>query len=267
MPSATNQVIKTENALSSLRRSWFYLLILQGLLLVAGYQVLMNWWSDQYAVRWLGLATLSSLIFFAILWRRLEFNSRPGEDYLLPELGPGNLLTILRGIILALLIGFLFLPWPQGWLAWVPGLLYTIVAVADLFDGYLARKFDLQTRLGENLDLTLDGLGILVASVMLVQYGQVAAWYLLVGLARYLFMAGIWLREKMGLPVYELSSNSTRRPFAGAQMGFAVVGSNGFRGSSPLSIVFASWNDFCRGAVCSSFPGWFYDRLVASEWS
>lgn len=223
MPAATNQVIKTENALSSLRRNWFYLLILQGLLLIVGYQVLLNWWSDQHAVRWFGLASLSSLIFFAILWRRLEFNSRPGEDYLLPEFGPGNLLTIMRGIILALLIGFLSLPWPQGWLAWIPGLLYTIVAIADLFDGYLARNFDHQTRLGEKLDLTLDGLGILVASVLLVQYGQVAAWYLLVGLARYLFVAGIWLREKLGLTVYELSSNSTRRPFAGAQMGFAVV--------------------------------------------
>ena len=223
MPAATKQVIQVENALSSLRKSWFYLLLLQGLLLVAGYQVLLKWWSVQYAMRWFGLATIASLIFFTILWRRLEINYRPGENHLLPDFGPGNLLTVLRGMILALLLGFLFSPWPQGWLAWIPGLLYSIVAISDLFDGYLARKFYHQTRLGENLDLTLDGLGMLAASILLVQYGQVAAWYLLVGMARYLFVVGIWLRRKMGLPVNELSSNSTRRPFAGAQMGFAVV--------------------------------------------
>jgi CDP-diacylglycerol--glycerol-3-phosphate 3-phosphatidyltransferase len=219
----TKEVEKTDNALASLRKSWFFLLILQALLLLGGSAVLLTWWVDQFAIRWLGLSTLSSLVFLGNLWRSLEFNSRPGEDVLLPDLGPGNLLTILRGSFLALLMGFLFSPWPPGWLAWIPGLFYTIVAIADLFDGYLARKFDHQTLLGEKLDLTLDGLGLLVASILLVQYGQVPAWYLLVGLARYLFVGGIWLWRKTGKPIFELTSNPTRRPFAGAQMGFVAV--------------------------------------------
>lgn len=37
------------------------------------------------------------------------------------------------------------------------------------------------TRLGEMLDLELDSLGVLVAAMLAVSYGQVSAWYLLVG--------------------------------------------------------------------------------------
>jgi CDP-diacylglycerol--glycerol-3-phosphate 3-phosphatidyltransferase len=122
-----------------------------------------------------------------------------------------------------LLAGFLFSPWPQGWLAYVPGLLYVSAALADLFDGYLARISHHESRLGAELDLSLDGLGILIASLLLVQYGQVQAWYLLVGLARYLFIGGIWLRNRLGKSVHPLAKNSARRPFAGAQMGFAAV--------------------------------------------
>jgi CDP-diacylglycerol--glycerol-3-phosphate 3-phosphatidyltransferase len=87
----------------------------------------------------------------------------------------------------------------------------------------LARISNHQTRLGEGLDLSLDGLGILIASFLLVQYGQVPIWYLVVGLARYLFVGGIWLRKRLDKPVYPLAENSARRPFAGAQMGFAAV--------------------------------------------
>lgn len=223
MPTLVKEFSDVDNTLASLRRGWLLLLILQILLLSIGSMILLTWWADQFAIRWLSLAALSSMLFLGFLWRSLKLNTRPRDDHLLAGFGPGNLLTILRGFFLALLIGFLFSPRPPGWLAWVPGLLYSIVAIADLFDGYLARKFDQQTMLGERLDLSLDGLGMLVASILLLQYGQVPAWYLLVGFARYLFIAGIWLRRKLGKPIYDLKPNTTRRPFAGAQMGFAAV--------------------------------------------
>ncbi len=223
MPAATDEFNPSEKSLLNLRKSWFYLLSLQGFLLWVGTWVLLTWWGPQYAFRWLGLATFASLIFFRMLWGSLKFNSPPGKVNLLPKFGAGNLLTIMRGLILALLCGFTFSPWPQGWLAWIPGLLYAYAAIADLFDGYLARKFNHQTTLGEKLDLSLDGMGMLIACLLLVQYGQVPGWYLLVGLARYLFIAGIWLRQRMRKPVFDLGSNSTRRPFAGAQMGFVSV--------------------------------------------
>ncbi len=223
MTAVIQEVNTRESALTSLQKWWLKLVFLQGLLIWVGYQVMLPWWVPQFAFRWAGMAALFTVFFAGILWSNLGLNSRPGERKLLPKFGPGNQLTILRGFFLALLFGFLISPWPQGWLAWIPGLLYTSAALADLFDGYLARKFNQETLLGEKLDLSLDGLGVLIASILLVQYGQVPAWYLLVGLARYLFLAGVWLRRRMGKPVYELTANSTRRPFAGAQMGFVAV--------------------------------------------
>lgn len=222
--SPVDQDVNTrERALTSLRKWWLKLVLLQALLIWVGYQVMITWWKPQFAFRWAGMAALFTVYFLGILWSNLELNSHPVERKLLPKFGPGNQLTILRGFFLALLFGFLFSPWPQAWLAWIPGLLYTIAALADLFDGYLARKYNQETKLGEKLDLSLDGLGVLIASILLVQYGQVPAWYLLVGLARYLFLAGIWLQRRRGKPVFELIANSTRRPFAGAQMGFIAV--------------------------------------------
>ncbi len=223
MPEVDSLFRKTINPLSILRKKWIGLVVLQILLLSSGAQLLFTWWGPQSAFRWFGLAALFSLIYFGILWRRLELNYDPAEGKILPNFGPGNQLTILRGIFLTLLAGFLFSPWPQGWLAYVPGLLYSSAALADLFDGYLARISHHETRLGEELDLSLDGFGILIASILLVQYGQVPAWFLLVGLARYLFIGGIWLRRRLGKPVLPLAKNSARRPFAGAQMGFVAV--------------------------------------------
>lgn len=223
MSAIIQEVNARESVLVSLRKRWLTLILLQGLLILVSYYLLVNWWSSQFAFRWAVLATLFTVYFMRLLWRNLIFNFRPDQRMLLKKFGPGNLLTILRGFLLAFLFGFLFSPWSPGWLAWIPGFLYTFAALADLFDGYLARKFDHETLLGKELDLSLDGLGLLIASILLVQYGQVPIWYLLVGLARYLFLFGIWFRRKRGKPVYEMKENSTRRPFAGAQMGFVAV--------------------------------------------
>lgn len=132
-------------------------------------------------------------------------------------------MTILRGILVAGLSGFLFLPRPEGWLAWLPAILYTLSDATDFFDGYLARRSGRVTQLGEILDLRLDGSGVMVAAMLAVKYGQVPAWYLAVALARYLFVCGLWLRQRMHLPVYELPPSVSRRVFAALQMSFLAV--------------------------------------------
>jgi CDP-diacylglycerol--glycerol-3-phosphate 3-phosphatidyltransferase len=97
------------------------------------------------------------------------------------------------------------------------------VIVIDCFDGYLARLHNEVTRLGAMMDMSLDGLGMLIGVLLLIQFGQVPALILLVGLARYLFLLGIWIRRRIGKPIYELPENPLRRQFAGAQMGFIGV--------------------------------------------
>lgn len=211
------------SVLASLRIRWAWTALLCAAWISGGFFFLQIYWSPTSAVRWLALSAIGVVYLLWILWRGLEYNRRAEGKHLLGKLGLGNQLTLCRGALTAALAGFLFSPRPDGWLAWIPGGLYTLAAIIDLFDGYAARRTNQITQLGEMLDLSLDGTGVLIAGVLAVQYGQVASWYLLVAFARYIFLAGVWMRKKRGLPVYELPLSSTRRPFAGAQMGFIAV--------------------------------------------
>ena len=211
---------KPRSALSSLQRRWAITATLSVLFLLSGYILLQGNWQPTFARQWLLQASLGLLYLLWVLWRGLDHNYRVGESHLLPGLGIANITTLLRGILIASLLGFLFLPWPPGWLAWIPAGLYTLAVLADFLDGFLARITRRVTRLGEILDMSFDGLGVLAASLLAIQYNQVPAWYLLVALARYLFLAGIWVRRRRGLPVHELQPSVRRKAFAGVQMGF-----------------------------------------------
>lgn len=206
--------------MNQLHMRWVLAALLSTSLLLLGYTLLLQEWGGSYARRWLLLSSAGIAYLLRLVWVNLEHNHRPGESQLLPGLGVANLTTILRGVLLALLTGFLFSPVPEGWLAWAPGLLYTTAALADALDGYLARRARQVTLMGSNLDIGLDGWGVLVASLLAVQYGQVPLWYLAVALARPLFLAGTWLRRRWGLPIHPLPPSVRRRTFAGLQMGF-----------------------------------------------
>jgi CDP-diacylglycerol--glycerol-3-phosphate 3-phosphatidyltransferase len=106
---------------------------------------------------------------------------------------------------------------------WAPAGLYWLSNLTDFLDGFLARKTNRVTRLGESLDIKLDGFGVLIATILIVQYSQVPLWYLLVGLARYLFVIGLWIRDRLGKSSIDLPPSVRRRAFAGIQMGFVGV--------------------------------------------
>ncbi len=192
-------------------------------LLAACYAALRLGWEAKYAALWLILPSLAVVYQLTILLYNLPANVRLGETQPLPNLGWGNRLTLVRGFLAAGVMGFLLLPRPEGWLAWLPGILYTLSCAADFFDGYAARMTNHATRLGEVLDMSFDGIGVLAASLLAVQYGQAPAWYVLVGLARYLFLGGLWLRKRLNKPIYELPPSLSRRIFAGLQMGFLAI--------------------------------------------
>lgn len=206
-----------------LRLNWALFALVCALVWVAGIIAWLSWGYVDFVGRWLVLSGATLLVLLGSLWRGLGQNHRHGEAAILPALGAGNTLTLLRGVLVALLAGFLFSPRPGGWQAWMPGIIFSLAALADLFDGYLARRENQATLLGEGLDMLVDGLGMLIAAGLLVGYGQAPGWYLLVGLARYLFTAGVWLRQRSGWRVLPLDANPARRPFAGAQMGFCAV--------------------------------------------
>ncbi len=203
---------------SALRWRWAFTAVLWLLVWLGGYGLLRLQWSN--AGRWALLAAPLLLYGLWALWRGLPLNHREGETAVLPTLGFGNALTLYRGLALALISGFLFLPWPTGWMAWLPMLLYTSAIIADYLDGYVARATNHATTLGAQLDMEFDGLGMLLITLLAVSYGQLPLWYLPLGLARYIFLLGLWWRRQRSRPLHDMTDSVHRRIFAGFQMGF-----------------------------------------------
>jgi CDP-diacylglycerol--glycerol-3-phosphate 3-phosphatidyltransferase len=165
--------------------------------------------------------TLAYVLAFSL--RHLRLNHRPGENQPLHVLGPGNTLTLLRGTLIGLLAGFLLLPRPDGWLGWAPAALYSLVDVGDFLDGYLARATHTATRLGERLDIEFDALGLLIASALAVHWRVMPPAFLLVGVARYAYLLGLWWEQRRGRAIRPLPESDLRRPIAGVMMVFGSV--------------------------------------------
>ena len=181
-------------------------------------------WQWRGAVQWVLQAGLLWGFVCYQSGRRLDLNRLAKGEPLYEKLGWGNRLTILRSWLIAAVGGFLFQAWPVGpVMAWVPGILYLGAAVLDRIDGYVARKTDQRSLLGQELDMISDALGMAVASLLAYGYGQVHVSYLLLGIAYYLFHGGLKWRKSRGLPVYSLPPALHRRAWAGFQMGFLAV--------------------------------------------
>jgi CDP-diacylglycerol--glycerol-3-phosphate 3-phosphatidyltransferase len=215
--------------LTPLRRQWLLVAICYLATLSVGYNMLRQLWGQQQSSQWLIPAITLMVIQLAILWWALPYNRPPAPDAgqasarVRPVLGYANALTLLRGLLTCLLAGFLFMPMPEGLWAWTPALLYTVERLIDFADGYVARITRSESKLGEILDMEYDGLGILIAVLLGMQYGKLPAWYLLLGLGRPLFVLGLWLRSRQGRPNYDLPLSEHRRIIAGFQTGFVSL--------------------------------------------
>ncbi len=155
----------------------------------------------------------------------MPLNFHPRQKLLHSNLGYGTWITITRAMLIALLAGYLFQPWPPsrvvpGCRSWTPGILYLAASLLDHMDGRFARAQQHETRLGAFLDINIDALGLLIAPLLAVWYGQLPVAYLSVGVAYYLFVCGIWLRKKFFKPVFEIKPRRSARIIAGIQMSF-----------------------------------------------
>lgn len=212
-----------EQAMTRLWRQVGGFVLLALFLLLGGLMFAHRVWAGNAPWVWVVGAALASGYFLFGLWRGLPQNRRAGSLDLLPTLGWGNGLTMVRSLMLAMLFGFLFVPRPEGWANWLPGLLYLLAALPDYLDGYLARITNHVTELGGDLDMRADSVGVFTATTLAVLYGILPWWYWPIGLARYLFLFGIFIRERRGLRIYEMPDSVRRRGFAALKMGFMFV--------------------------------------------
>ncbi len=208
-------------SLTALVREWRLVAALWLVVWLAGYAGLRLIWP--LATQWLVLSGVTLAAGLWILRRHLPQNRAAADSPLLPRLGPGNHLTLFRGLCVGLIAGFIFGPWPLGALGWAIALAYTAADIADYLDGFVARRSHHVTRLGGVLDIEFDALGVLVVTLLAISFGQLPWWYISLGLARYLFVFGIWWRQRRELPVHDLTPSVHRRLIAGLQMGFMSV--------------------------------------------
>lgn len=127
--------------------------------------------------------------------------------------------TLARGIALAVFAGFLVAGISDGSLAWAPAVLFAVAAGLDAVDGWIARSTDSVSAFGARLDTEVDALTVLLGTLCVVRETLVPAVFVVVGVARYLFVFGIWLRRRRRQPVEALPPSQLRRVLGGLAMG------------------------------------------------
>ena len=143
-------------------------------------------------------------------------------------LGFATQLTLFRGALLGGLAGSALLvrsAADPGWVAWLPGSLYTAAALIDLVDGYVARRLGQETPLGARLDVALDALGLVVGPLAAIALGRLPAFYLLRGRGLLSVPRRPVVRRRLGWPVYleRLRPSRYTRMYAGYQMGLVAT--------------------------------------------
>jgi CDP-diacylglycerol--glycerol-3-phosphate 3-phosphatidyltransferase len=100
-----------------------------------------------------------------------------------------NLLTMGRIVMIPLCLWFLDRNTPKDCF-WAT-IIFTLAAITDVLDGYLARKLDIVSVLGKFLDPLADKLIVMAALVWMVPMGRVPAWVVVVLLGREISVTGL----------------------------------------------------------------------------
>lgn len=170
-----------------------------------------------------------------------------------------NLLTYGRILAIPALVAILF--WPRDdWMRWLALAIYTLAAVTDYLDGYIARAWSQQSAIGRMLDPIADKLLVAALLLMLVADGTIHGWPLwaaIVILCREILVSGLreFLAElKVSVPVSKVAKwKTTAQLFA---LGFLIAGPAGDKvlpGNTTIGIVLL-W----AAAGLTIYTGWDY---------
>lgn len=100
-----------------------------------------------------------------------------------------NFLTLSRILLIPVFVVLFIEPTPERSL--LAALVFTVAAVTDLLDGYVARRTGQVTRLGKLLDPIADKLLVLSGLILLVQFDRVAALVAILIIAREVAVTGM----------------------------------------------------------------------------
>ncbi len=168
------------------------------------------------------------------------------------------ILTLSRIVAIPVLVALFYVE--GDWVRYVACALYTAAAVTDYFDGYLARAWKQQSKLGRIFDPIADKLLVAATIFMLVAFGRISGVLVLpalVILCREVLVSGLreFLAEiRVGLPVSRLAKWKT-----GIQMtalGFLIVGDAAPTAMFPISLI--GITGLWIAAVLTLITGWDY---------
>lgn len=140
-----------------------------------------------------------------------------------------NTLTTLR-LLAAPGVALMFLYFARPWADWLALILFLGAAITDYFDGYLARLWKQESRIGAMLDPIADKAMVVIALLVITGYSGMDPWLILpatVILFREVFVSG--LREYLGntsklLAVTKLAKWKTTAQMVAISILFAALG-------------------------------------------
>jgi cardiolipin synthase len=190
--------------------------------------------------------------------RLFEAGRRVGSGQVVHD----RVFTVANGITLVRLVGLPVFVWLMvGPAAYGKALgVLAAVAATDWVDGYVARRFDQVTRLGQLIDPLIDRVLLATMGVTLVVL-QIIPWPvigLIVGRDVLLLMAAALVRELLSIPVNRMGKFATASLFIGIP-GF-LLGHMDWPGARPFH--YGAWGFTAVGIVAYYLAGIQYARAA-----
>ena len=104
-----------------------------------------------------------------------------------------NKLTVMRMILIPFFVFFMLAPYFEGYGNYIATAIFIIASLTDMLDGKIARKYNLVTDFGKFMDPLADKLLVCSAMICLIEKGQLAAWIVIIIIAREFIISGFRL--------------------------------------------------------------------------
>ena len=104
-----------------------------------------------------------------------------------------NKLTIMRVILIPFFVFFLLSPYFPAYGNYIAVAIFIVASLTDMLDGKIARKYNLVTNFGKFMDPMADKLLVCSAMICLIELDRLAAWIVIVIIAREFIISGFRL--------------------------------------------------------------------------
>ncbi len=104
-----------------------------------------------------------------------------------------NKLTVLRVIMVPFFVFFMLTDVGGAANKWIALAIFCVASLTDLLDGKIARKNNLVTNFGKFMDPLADKLLVCSAMICMIETGKLAAWFVIIIIAREFIISGFRL--------------------------------------------------------------------------